>query len=631
MPLAKSFRRALIAITFTLALIAGHRPAPAALGEALNTTPTAWWWYVGVTPAQVSSLLTQNNARLVSLQVEQASPLLFTVAMVQNTGSYAKGWYWFYGLTSDQLSQQITNLNARIIDIDVYDSGTGSPTFAAILLPNTGADAKTWWWYFGVTTDQVSTLINQNNGRLIDLHQYTIGGVTRYAVVMISNTGADASAWWWYFGISASQVSSFLQQNGAFLISLEPTDSTGTAFNVIMQPTPPGLLWWWYFGVDTATVSDRLSQNGARLLDVKSYFSGGSRFHTAIMVNNSNAETSRVGQILRNGTPGETGLYLKQVDGPVLANLQEGFQYDPASSIKILIGLHLMKQVDLGNVSLTQTVPIYAPNPDGSSCPVNTTITGSETIGAALTAMLENSDNVRTRMFIDMFGFAALNQTAQNLGMTSTHLSIYPGCGITNQMTLADVAKIYEGIADGTQLSPPSRATLYTHMPIDAGDFTGVRGNTNPMIDQEAASVGGLTAAQVASFKAAFQLHYKAGGDTWCAPNCLEYRAISGTAEIPVCSGTAKASQPYVWGIFIHAATNPGADTTFGAADAEPLREPIHSALAGWAACSAAVAVPAEPPLGLFALAAGLLAVGGLSLGAFSRPSRRRGSARRPA
>jgi hypothetical protein len=620
MSLAKSIRSTLIAITFTLALLGGHRRAPAALGEALNTTPTGWWWYVGITPAQVSSFLSANNARLVSIQVESASPLLFTVAMVSNTGSYAKGWYWFYGLTGDQLSQQITNLNARIIDLDVYDSGTGAPTFAAILLPNTGVDAKTWWWYFGATTDQISTLLTQNNARLIDLHQYKIGsGPTQYAAVMISNTGADASAWWWYFGISASQVSSFLQQNNAFLINLEPTDSTGSAFNVIMLPTPPGLLWWWYFGVDINTVTDRWSQNGARILDVKSYFSGGSRFQTVIMVNNSNAETSRVGQLLRNGTPAETGLYLKQVDGPVLANLQENFQYDPASSIKILVALHLMKQVDLGNKSLTQTVNTYAPNPDGSSCPVNTTVTGTETIGSALTAMLENSDNVRTRMFIDMFGFAAINATAQSLGMTSTNLTIYPGCGITNQMTLSDVAKIYEGIADGNLLTSASVATLYAHMPAAAGDFTHVLSNVNPMIDQEAASIGGLSASQIASFKSALQLHYKAGSDTWCTPSCLEYRAISGTADIPICDGTSRFSQSYVWGIFIHGGPNPAVDNTFGADDAEPLREPIHAALAGWAPCSVVTAVPAVPPYGLIALAAGLLVAGALSLARLRR------------
>jgi hypothetical protein len=621
--LVGSLRRLLVAAVLALLVTVAARPSSAALGEALNTTPTAWWWYEGVTPTQLSSLLTQNNARLVSLQVEQASPLLFTAAMVSNTGSYAKGWYWFYGLTSDQLSQQINNLNARIIDIDAYDVG-GTVFFAAILLPNTGADAKTWWWYFGLTTDQISSFLTTNNARLIDLHAYVTGGVTRYTVVMISNTGADASAWWWYFGVSASQVSTFLSQNSAFLINIEPADSSGSTFNVIMLPTPPGLLWWWYFGVDQPTLSDRLSQNGARLLDVKSYFLGGSRVHAAIMVNDSNAETSRVGQILRNGTPGETGLYLKQVDGPVLASLQAGFQYDPASSIKILVGYHLMHQVDLGNISLGTIVPTYAPNPSGSSCPVNTTVTGSESVGAALTAMLENSDNVRTRMFIDRFGFSALNQTAQGLGMTSTSLTIYPGCGITNQMTLSDAAKVYEGIADGSLLSASSRTALYAHMPADAGDFTGVFGNINPMIDQEAASVGGLSAAQITAFKQAIKLRYKAGGDTWCAPNCLEYRAISGTAEVPICHGNARSTRDYVWGIFIDGAANPAADATFGAADAEPLREPINAALSGWAACAlVATPVPAAPSGVVVALAVGLFAIGAWALAR----RRRRGDA----
>lgn len=61
--------------------------APALAGDLPNTPPDGWWWYYGQTPAQVTSLLNTNNARLVSIQVEQTSPLQFTVAMVQNTGA----------------------------------------------------------------------------------------------------------------------------------------------------------------------------------------------------------------------------------------------------------------------------------------------------------------------------------------------------------------------------------------------------------------------------------------------------------------------------------------------------------------------------------------------------------------
>src|SRR3954451_5503028 len=305
----------------------------AALAETLNTTPTGWWWYYGVTPAQLSSLVSANNARIVSLQVEQVSPLLFTVAMVSNTGSYGKAWWYYYGVTAAQLSANLGANNARLVSLDAYDSG-GTTLFAAVMISNTGADAKGWWWYYGVTTSQIATLVQQNNARLVDFRSYVTGGVTRYAVVMIPNTGADAMAWWWYFGVTGSQVGNLLQQNNAFLISIEPADASGSTFNVVMQQEPGGFLWWWYYGLDAAGLGDRLSQNGARLLDVKTYFVGGARRFAAVMVNNSNAATTRVGQILRSGTDGETGLYLKQVGGGVQAALQEDRIFEPASSIK---------------------------------------------------------------------------------------------------------------------------------------------------------------------------------------------------------------------------------------------------------------------------------------------------------
>src|ERR1051325_1825557 len=263
----------------------------AALAESLNTTPTGWWWYYGVSPSQLSTILGNTGGRIVSLQVEQASPLLFTVALVANTG----------------------------------------------------ADAGGWWWYYGVTTSQIATLVQQNNARLVGFRSYVTGGVTRYVVVMIPNTGADAMAWWWYYGVTGSQVASLLQQNNAFLISIAPADASGSTFNVVMEQNQ-GIYWWWYYGVSASELGDRLSQNGARLLDVKTYFSCCGRKFAAIMVNHSTHPTTRVGQILRSGTDGETGLYLKQIGGGVQAALQETRIFEPASSIKILIGLHAMRQ-----------------------------------------------------------------------------------------------------------------------------------------------------------------------------------------------------------------------------------------------------------------------------------------------
>jgi len=512
------------------------------------------------------------------------SPLLFTVAMVSNTGSYAKAWWYYYGVTAAQLSATLGANNARLVSLDAYDSG-GTTLFAAVMISNTGADAKGWWWYYGVTTSQIATLVQQNNARLVDFRSYVTGGVTRYAVVMIPNTGADARVWWWYFGVSGAQVASLVSQNSAFLISIQPADASGSTFNVVMQQEPGGFFWWWYYGMDAAGLSDRLAQNGARLLDVKTYFVNGARRFAAIMVNNANAATSRVGQILRTGTDGETGLYLKQVGGGVQAALQETRIFEPASSIKILIGLHAMRAVDAG-ASLSQSVVVYAP-PASGSCPTST-ITGTEPMGNAILAMLENSDNQRTRAMIDTYGMPAINQTAATIGLTGTHLNHYPGCGgpPANQLTLSDAGVIYEGIANGTLLSSTNRPQLYSRMPAQAGDFTGIQSAVNSIIDAEAPAFG-LTATEISQFKTRLLTHYKAGGYTLCPSSpCLEYRSVAGSAEIPVCLRGTISSRTYVWGIFIDGSTSgTAADNTFNAAKAEPLREPIRSALAGWSAC----------------------------------------------
>ncbi len=554
------------------------------LAETLNTTPTGWWWYYGVTPAQLSSLVSSNNARIVSLQVEQASPLLFTVAMVSNTGSYAKGWWYYYGVTASQLSANLTSNNARLVSLDAYDVN-GTTLFAAVMISNTGADAKGWWWYYGVTTSQIATLLQQNNARLVDFRSYVTGGVTRYAVVMIPNTGADAMAWWWYFGVTGSQVGSLLQQNNAFLISIQPADASGSTFNVVMQQSP-GIYWWWYYGLSATDLGDRLSQNGARLLDVKTYFVNGARKFAAVMVNNSNAATTRVGEILRSGTDGETGLYLKQVGGAVQANLQETRIFEPASSIKILIGLHAMRQVDQG-ASLSQSVIVYAP-PASGSCPTST-ITGTEPMGNAILQMLEVSDNQRTKAMIDTYGFSAINQTAQAIGLSGTHLNHYPGCGgpPANQLTLSDAGVIYEGIANGTLLSATNRPDLYSRMPAQAGDFTGIQSAVNSIVDAEAPAYG-LNATEISQFKSRLLTHYKAGGYTLCPSGpCLEYRSVAGSAEIPQCTRAGVGNRTYVWGIFIDGATSAAAaNSTFTSAMAEPLREPIRAALSTWAPCA---------------------------------------------
>ena len=261
-------------------------PARASLGEPLQEAPTGWWWYVGQTPAQVATLISSKNGRLVSLRVESASPLLFDVALVQNTGTYNKDWWWYYGLTQQQLQDNCTANDARLISVEPYVVG-GTTYFAAIMLHNVGADYSGWWWYYGLTPAQIQTHLIANKARLIDLRQYTSGTSTVYGVVMVPNTGANQSGWWWYYGLTPAQVQTYLTTNNAYLISIDPADSAGSTFNVVMNAAPSGLGWWWYYGETVASAESLAVSNNARIFDVKSYVAGGSQLVAVLMFANT--------------------------------------------------------------------------------------------------------------------------------------------------------------------------------------------------------------------------------------------------------------------------------------------------------------------------------------------------------
>lgn len=298
------------------------------------------------------------------------------------------------------------------------------------------------------------------------------------------------------------------------------------------------------------------------------------------------SETARILALLEAGAEGDPGFLLKRVGGPLLENFNETFVYDPASSIKIVVGVSLLRRIDAGasfnlNTSVTHFFEL------SGSCPIGSGGSESRTLGSLLDAMLVASDNAATRTLIDFLGgFSAINATALSIGMTSTNMVVYPGCHILNTITQSDAARLYEGIANGTLLSAASRTALFARMPSDAFDSTGTLSRARAIADAEGASAG-LPASLVDEFEDRIRLHYKAGNDLWCDPNCRSFYSISGLAEIPTCNGTTRSSTNYDFGLFIANGTDEfDTANTFFNTHAEVLRRPIREALANWQSCS---------------------------------------------
>jgi hypothetical protein len=291
------------------------------------------------------------------------------------------------------------------------------------------------------------------------------------------------------------------------------------------------------------------------------------------------------------GTSANFGFNANAVDKTSFASFQSTFQYDPASSIKILVAVDMIRRMEAQGTFNFDTQIAYFPmsgsasappptcpaaGPSGS-CPTGSGFSQQASLRDLLFWMLECSDNAATRAIIDFSGgFSAINATASSLGMTSTSLNVYPGCNITNRATLSNMRTLYNKLANGSLISSANRSVLYANMPAAAGDFTGTLARANAIIDNEAPQFN-LSATDIANLKSKIRLRYKAGGDVW---NGNTFLSLTGNALIPSLINTT--GRQFSWGIFVDNAVNPtAANNAFFNDDAEPLRAPIRAAMSG--------------------------------------------------
>jgi hypothetical protein len=292
--------------------------------------------------------------------------------------------------------------------------------------------------------------------------------------------------------------------------------------------------------------------------------------------------------ILSKNTDGKTGYYLKQVNGQVISANSENFAFYPASTIKVMEHLHIMRAVQSGNVFLTNNINIW-----GNSCSDDHTgesPDSQESLSTALKLMMKESNNQRTNAIQDGFGRPAINNTAhQAAGLSqSSALTHKFGCGgptnnPANTLTLADAGLLYEGVAKGTTLSGPSRDTFYQLMLNETDAFF-----IESIIDEEASKLT-LSAALKNKFKSQVKIALKAGGIPADYDGFL-YESIAGHVSLPflgTCTDTGSAQvypRGFVFGVFINKAKKITGGTVNTAAS-ELFRPQISAALNMWKAC----------------------------------------------
>lgn len=527
-----------------LALLAATAALLPAQDDRDRTTPVGAIWLPDQSSAELTNLV-NAGWRFTDIEIESTSPFEFTVSAVQNTGSYAKGWWYLVGSTYAQLNTFINTNNARIVDIETYDDA-GTIRHVAILVSNTGADAKTWWWYTNQTSTQVQNNVNNNNGRLVCFDRYTTGGNDRWSTVMISNTGADARSWGYFFGASTAAINANLTQFGNRIYGTErvATDS----FDVIVMQNNVSS-WWYYYDQSAASVTELLQQNLGRLVDVERHVTLGGTRYTVVMLDNANSLERTVRNTFNTalaGALGDHGFYLKEVNGPILAEMRADTVFEPASTMKTLYHAYAMRRVHLGQAFLGQQI----------NKPTTCGVPGSnQTLSLTLSEMMEVSDNMSTLAVSNHFGLSNIDNSAAAFGMTSTNCNYTIGCvgptpgSIENQLTLRDLTALHETVCNGYLGN--YRDNFYALMQESLGFPSWGTDSLSARINAEALVLG-LPNAVRDAFKAELQIAYKPGGVGMTVSGQTHYYfAEGGWMSVPFknASGVVQPRE-YTFGVF---------------------------------------------------------------------------------
>lgn len=167
-----------------------------------NPTGTVWGWQVDKSRQEIVDWINDSPTplRILDLSIYTLNgQKRYAATAVANQGTHFQNWWWYFDKTGPEIATLLEQNSARLIDIELESAPlVGAPRFACVMVAdNPGAG----WFHHALTLDQVNDFVGQTGGRLTVLHPYTTSlGLTRYAVALVDNANAQTRRMRGYMG-----------------------------------------------------------------------------------------------------------------------------------------------------------------------------------------------------------------------------------------------------------------------------------------------------------------------------------------------------------------------------------------------------------------------------------------------
>lgn len=595
--------------TRSIALVLSLAAVAVAQDDREATAPTTSYVSQGLTSGEVFAASSQGY-RITDVELDPGSTTTWSVARVANHGAFAKSSWCYVDVSAATLASLTSFHGARITDLEVRDVG-GTPRFAAVMIANTGADQKGWWWYYGQTATQVASLVSANNARLTSLCRYATPSGDRFAVVMIPNVGADQRAWWPVYGQSASQLRTTCEQQGRRVYAMERA-ATGLYDAILVADQ--GVSDTFAVDLTIDEVNEQLAQRLHRAIDVECYATLLGPRYAVVGLDRANP-LERLARDEFDAAPaaavGEHGFYLSDPWGGELAGMREHSAFEPGDAITVFHHLHASRSVASGASTLGMQINKPA------SCGVPG---GVQSLQVTLEQMLRNDDDLAALAVSNLYGASAIVATGVGLqqGMTLS-MPRTLGCGSLTTLNWTNLISVSQAhIAAHSGFLGTQRDAYFARMrSAPAGLAAWSTLSVEALIDAEA-TARGWTPAKRDAFKSAMVLAYKPGAESsidLASGAATHYCAETGYMRLPFRDAAGVvAPRPYVFGAFNHGytgiANQAAGRTAMGNAVRRLVWDRIHAAMVTWdgftpgvaepfgAGCSGTVGTPAHAVTG---------------------------------
>jgi hypothetical protein len=162
------------------------------------------WWYAGIPESEVGQLFQDNGAMPYSVQTAGST---YCTIMVPQDGA----WWWWDRVSANDVTAHSNDDNAAVTWV------SGFSIFQAVL----SSPAPTTWWWPQVQPSDVGTNVSDVGGVILSAEPWWQQDTNEPLFTVLAGPD-DGQPGWWYWGLTGDEVSARLEENNAYLVDLCP-------------------------------------------------------------------------------------------------------------------------------------------------------------------------------------------------------------------------------------------------------------------------------------------------------------------------------------------------------------------------------------------------------------------------